>query len=91
METTRVGIREFRTDLAQYISSSSPVAVTRHSQTVGYFIPTLNKSGADLVALKEASAKLTALLTAKNVDAESVVSDFKAARLGKGIKKLAAA
>jgi len=38
METTKVGIREFRSDLAEYIASSTPVAVTRHGQTVGYFI-----------------------------------------------------
>lgn len=39
MEATKVGIREFRADLAGYIAASSPVAVTRHGQTVGYFIP----------------------------------------------------
>ena len=81
METTRVGIREFRTDLAQYISASIPVAVTRHSQTVGYFIPTLNKSDTDLVALQKASARLSALLAAQAVDIEDVVADFKAARV----------
>jgi hypothetical protein len=40
METTKVGIREFRSDLAEYTASSKPVAVTRHGQTVGYFIST---------------------------------------------------
>ncbi len=39
MEAIKVGIREFRADLAEYIASSTPVAVTRHGQTVGYFIP----------------------------------------------------
>jgi antitoxin (DNA-binding transcriptional repressor) of toxin-antitoxin stability system len=80
METARVSIREFRTDLAQYISASNPVAVTRHSQTVGYFIPTLAKSDSDLVSLQKASLKLTALLAAQTVDIEDVVTDFKAAR-----------
>ncbi len=80
METTKVGIREFRTDLAEYIASSTPVAVTRHGQTVGYFIPTHGQIEADMAALKKASKTLDKLLEAKNVDIESVVVDFKAVR-----------
>ena len=53
MEATKVGIREFRADLAEYIAASSPVAVTRHGQTVGYFIPVHGQAEADLVALKK--------------------------------------
>ena len=39
MKATKVGIREFRADLAEPIAASSPVAVTRHGQTAGYLIP----------------------------------------------------
>ena len=77
---TKVGIREFRSDLAEYIASSTPVAVTRHGQTVGYFIPTQGQAEADLVALKKASKTLDKLLEAQGVDVEAVVMDFKAAR-----------
>ncbi|MDP9912496.1 antitoxin (DNA-binding transcriptional repressor) of toxin-antitoxin stability system [Variovorax boronicumulans] len=80
METTKVGIREFRSDLAEYIASSTPVAVTRHGQTVGYFIPTHGQVEADLAALKKASKTLDKLLETQGVDVETVVSDFKAAR-----------
>lgn len=80
METAKVGIREFRSDLAEYIASSTPVAVTRHGQTVGYFIPTQGQVEADLTALKQASKTLDRLLEAQGVDAESVVADFKSAR-----------
>jgi antitoxin (DNA-binding transcriptional repressor) of toxin-antitoxin stability system len=80
METTKVGIREFRTDLAEYIASSTPVAVTRHGQTVGYFIPTQGQAEADLSALRNASKTLDKLLEAHNVDVESVVADFKTTR-----------
>lgn len=80
MDATKVGIREFRSDLAEYIASSTPVAVTRHGQTVGYFIPTQGQAEADIVALKKASKTLDKLLEAKGVDVESVVADFKAAR-----------
>lgn len=80
METTKVGIREFRADLAEYIASSTPVAVTRHGQTVGYFIPTQGQVEADLSALKKASKILDKLLEAQGVDVEDVVADFKVAR-----------
>jgi antitoxin (DNA-binding transcriptional repressor) of toxin-antitoxin stability system len=80
METTKVGIREFRSDLAEYIASNTPVAVTRHGQTVGYFIPTQGQVEADIVALKKASKALDKLLEAQGVDVESVVANFKAAR-----------
>jgi antitoxin (DNA-binding transcriptional repressor) of toxin-antitoxin stability system len=80
METAKVGIREFRADLAEYIASNTPVAVTRHGQTVGYFIPTHGQIDADIAALKKASKTLDKMLKVKSVDVESVVSDFKAAR-----------
>jgi antitoxin (DNA-binding transcriptional repressor) of toxin-antitoxin stability system len=80
METTKVGVREFRSDLAEYIASSTPVAVTRHGQTVGYFIPTQGQLETDLVALKKASKALDKLLEAQSLDVEAVVADFKAAR-----------
>ena len=40
MEATKVGMREFRSGLAEFIAAEAPVAVTRHGQTVGFFIPT---------------------------------------------------
>lgn len=80
METIKVGIREFRSDLAEYIASSTPVAVTRHGHTVGYFIPTQGQVESDIAALKKASKTLDKLLEAQDVDVESVVADFKAAR-----------
>ena len=60
METTKVGIREFRANMNEYITSSTPVAVTRHGQTVGYFIPTQGQVDADIAALKKASKMLSA-------------------------------
>jgi antitoxin (DNA-binding transcriptional repressor) of toxin-antitoxin stability system len=80
METTKVGIREFRADLAEYIASSVPVAVTRHGQTVGYFIPTQGQVDADIAALKKASKTLDQMLAAQGVDVEAVVAEFKAVR-----------
>lgn len=80
METTKVGIREFRAGMAEYIASSTPVAVTRHGHTVGYFIPTQARVEADIAALKTAGKFLDQLLAAHSVDVEAVVTGFKTAR-----------
>lgn len=80
METTKVGIREFRADLAEYIAASTPVAVTRHGQTVGFFIPTHGQVEGDIVALKKAGKALDKMLEAQHVDIEDVVVEFKMAR-----------
>ncbi|WP_430421409.1 type II toxin-antitoxin system Phd/YefM family antitoxin [Methylibium petroleiphilum] len=55
MRTPKVGIREFRSGLAEFIAAATPVAITRHGHTVAYFIPTSAESEPDLVALKRAS------------------------------------
>jgi hypothetical protein len=80
METTKVGIREFRAGLAEFIAAETPVAITRHGQTVGFFIPAHGQAEADLAALRKASAELDQLLADKKVDIDEVAAEFKAAR-----------
>lgn len=80
MEAIKVGIRAFRADLAEYIAASTPVAVTRHGQTVGYFIPAHGQDEGQRAALKKASKALDRLLADHDVDVEEVVSEFKTAR-----------
>ncbi len=85
MRATKVGIREFRSGLAEFIASTNPVAVTRHGQTVGYFIPTHVHIDADMAALKKASAEFDRLLASRPVEIQDVTTEFKAARkAGKG-------
>ncbi len=59
METLKIGMREFRDKLATYLlESDTPLAITRHGDTVGYFIPVRRKrSDAERAALREASAR----------------------------------
>lgn len=80
MEATKVGIREFRAGLAEYIAAETPVAVTRHGQTVGFFIPTHAPATADLAALRSAAAGLDRLLAAHSIDREEVAAEFDRAR-----------
>jgi antitoxin (DNA-binding transcriptional repressor) of toxin-antitoxin stability system len=83
MTATKVGIREFRAALADYIDADAPVAVTRHGQTVGYFIPAKSDRQADVAALRAAAAKLDALLELDEAEVDAVVEDFKQLRRAK--------
>ena len=76
METKSVGIREFRAGLAEFIDNKQPVAVTRHGQTVGFFIPTARHSQADLQALRDAADKLEAVMSLSEDAVEAAVRDF---------------
>ena len=40
METDKVGIREFRENVAGYLESGRPLAIMRHGETIGFYIPT---------------------------------------------------
>jgi hypothetical protein len=66
-----------RLTFSRPLELTTPVAVTRHGQTVGYFIPTQGQVEADLAALKKASKTPDKLLATQGVDVESVVADFK--------------
>jgi antitoxin (DNA-binding transcriptional repressor) of toxin-antitoxin stability system len=85
METVRVGIREFRSKLAQYLlEADTPVTITRHGDTVGFFIPVRPKRAeADKAALKDAAERFDRLLAASGVTEEELVADFKAWRAKK--------
>lgn len=48
-----------------------PVAVTRHGQTVGFFVPTARPAQADLQALREAADKLEAVVPLTDDQLES--------------------
>jgi antitoxin (DNA-binding transcriptional repressor) of toxin-antitoxin stability system len=80
MEAIKVGIREFRADMAQYIASATPVAVTRHGQTVGYFIPTKSQGEAEMVALEKAGEAIDRMLAAHRVDVDELAAEFDAMR-----------
>jgi antitoxin (DNA-binding transcriptional repressor) of toxin-antitoxin stability system len=75
-----VGIREFRAGLAGYIASATPVAVTRHGQTIGWFIPTPATREAEIASLRAAAEALDGLLAEHRVDVDKLVEEFKSAR-----------
>lgn len=85
MTAVKVGIREFREKLASYVlESDRPVAITRHGDTVGYYIPARHKrSEAERTALREAASRLQKMLEAEGVSEEEIAADFKRWRAGR--------
>jgi len=85
MDHVTVGIREFRENLASYLlETNAPVAITRHGDTIGYYIPARRKrTETERAALQEAAARLEELLAAKGVAEDDVVADFQRWRAGK--------
>jgi antitoxin (DNA-binding transcriptional repressor) of toxin-antitoxin stability system len=82
--TRRVGIREFRERLASFLlESEEPVAITRHGDTVGYYVPTRQRrSETERTALKEAASRLQQALTAEGISEEELPRDFDRWRRG---------
>lgn len=80
MTATKVGIREFRAGLSDFVDSDAPIAVTRHGHTVGYFIPVKEDRTADVAALRAAGEKLDALLKLSDDDDDAAIDDFKQLR-----------
>ena len=89
METQRIGIREFRDNLATYLlESEAPLAITRHGDTVGFYIPARRKrTDSEKAAFQEASSRWQQILDEKGISEEDAVSDFRRLRAGNRASK----
>jgi hypothetical protein len=55
-----------------------PVAITRHGDTVGYYIPARHKRAEmERLALKEAASRLQQVLSAEGISEEEILADFR--------------
>ena len=88
MEALKVGIREFREKLASYLLESDvPVAITRHGDTVGYYIPARHKRAeTERAALKEAASRLQQVLASEGISEDEILADFKVWRKTSGTR-----
>jgi antitoxin (DNA-binding transcriptional repressor) of toxin-antitoxin stability system len=76
-----IGVRQFRERLSGVLASATPLAITRHGQTVGFYIPARrNRQVADLEALRRAGEQLEALIAAAGANEEGLLHDFQKLR-----------
>ena len=82
METQKVGIREFRDNLATYLlESDKALAITRHGDTIGYYLPARRKrTEAEKESLRQAGERMDQMMKAAGVTEDDIVEDFKKLR-----------
>jgi hypothetical protein len=83
MEAVKVGIREFRDNLATYLlESEMPVAITRHGDTVGHYFPVRRKrTEEDRAALRAASEQVKAMMDAAGISEDEINGEIDQALL----------
>ena len=80
MPAIKVGVREFREQIAHFLESDAPVAVTRRGETLGVYVPTPHRQvkSANVAELRAAADRLAEALA--DVDEEGLVAAFKQSR-----------
>jgi antitoxin (DNA-binding transcriptional repressor) of toxin-antitoxin stability system len=81
METEKIGIREFRENLAGYLESGRPLAITRHGATLGFYIPAQKRSRkAEVEAMRAAAKELDAMIAAWGASEDELMREYKEIR-----------
>lgn len=81
METEKIGIREFRENLAGYLESGRPLAITRHGETLGFYIPAQKRSrNAEVEAMRAAAKELDAMIAAWGASEDELMREYKEIR-----------
>ena len=81
METLKVGMREFRENLADYLESGRPLAITRHGETLGFYIPAQKRSRQDLLDAMRAAAKdLDEMIASWGATEDELMDEYKEVR-----------
>jgi hypothetical protein len=81
METVKVGIREFREKLASFLESGKPLAILRHGETLGYYLPARMRSRrAELEAMRAAAKDLDAMIASWTAGEDELMAEYKEIR-----------
>ena len=81
METVKIGIREFRENLAGYLESDKPLAITRHGETLGFYIPAQKRRcKAELEAMRAAAKDLDEMIASWGASEDELMDEFKQTR-----------
>lgn len=81
MRTVKVGMREFRENLAGYLESGTPLAITRHGETLGFYIPAQKSSRkAAIAAMRAAAKELDRMIASLGASEDDLMKDYKEIR-----------
>jgi antitoxin (DNA-binding transcriptional repressor) of toxin-antitoxin stability system len=81
METEKIGMREFRENLAGHLEAGKPLAITRHGETLGFYIPAQKKSHkAEIDAMRAAARELDAMIAEWGASEDELMQEYKEIR-----------
>ena len=81
METLKIGMREFRENLAGYLESGTPLAITRHGETLGYYVPAQKRNRkAELEAMRAAAKDLDAMIASWGASEDELIEEYQGIR-----------
>lgn len=88
METEKIGMREFRENLASYLERGRPLAITRHGETLGFYIPAQKRSRkAEVEAMRAAAKDLDAMIASWGASEDKLMEEYKEIRQSSREKK----
>jgi len=88
METLKIGMREFRENLAGYLESGTPLAITRHGETLGYYVPAQKRNRkAELEAMRAAAKDLDGMIASWGASEDELIEEYKEIRRAAREKK----
>jgi antitoxin (DNA-binding transcriptional repressor) of toxin-antitoxin stability system len=81
MQILKIGMREFRQNLAGYLESGSPLAITRHGETLGYYVPAQKRNlKAELAAMRAAAKDLDAIIASWGAREDELIEEYQEIR-----------
>ena len=88
MDSEKIGIKEFRENLSGYLEAGRPLAITRHGQTLGFYIPAQKRDRkAHLEAMQSAARELDAMIASWGATEDELMGEYKEIRVASRIKK----
>jgi antitoxin (DNA-binding transcriptional repressor) of toxin-antitoxin stability system len=88
METVKIGMREFRENLAGYLESGTPLAITRHGETLGFYIPAQKRNRkAEIEAMHAVARELDEMIASWGATEDELMDEYKKIRRAAREKK----
>ena len=77
MESKEVGIREFRENLSGFLEGGKPLAITKHGETLGFYIPAKKRNiQADLEAMRAAAKDMDEMIKSWGATEEELIAEY---------------
>lgn len=81
MDTEKIGMREFRENLAGYLEAGKPLAITRHGETLGFYIPAHKRSRkAEVEAMRAAAKELDSMIAEWGASEDELMKEYQEIR-----------